>query len=64
VLRPQQREDCQLEVIRLSLEKLADPRQLAVCQPEGAMERLFRDRGQSAESSRLTGRVAPAFYGA
>jgi hypothetical protein len=57
VLRPEQREDGELEVIRLPLEQVADALELPVRQPEGAMKRLFGDRGQNAESSRLTGRV-------
>jgi hypothetical protein len=58
VLGPEEREDRELEVIRLPAEQVADPVKLAVRQPEGAMKRLFRYRRQSNESSRLTGRVA------
>jgi hypothetical protein len=58
VLGPKQREDRELEVIRLPAEQVADPVKLAVCQPKGAMKRLFRYRRQRIESSRLTGRVA------
>jgi hypothetical protein len=61
VLGPQQREDRELEVIRLPAEQAADSLELAVRQPEGAMKRLFRDRRQNVESSRLTGRVAQPF---
>jgi hypothetical protein len=58
VLGPKQREDRELEVIRLPAEQVADPVKLAVRQPKGAMKRLFRYRRQRIESSRLTGRVA------
>jgi hypothetical protein len=58
VLGPEQREDRELEVIRLPAEQVTDPVKLAVRQPKGAMKRLFRYRRQRIESSRLTGRVA------
>jgi hypothetical protein len=58
VLGPEQREDRELEMIRLPAEQVADPVKLAVRQPKGAMKRLFRYRRQKIESSRLTGRVA------
>jgi len=61
VLGPEQREDRELEVIRLPVEEGADSLELAVRQPEGAMKRLFRYRRQKVESSRLTGRVAQPF---
>jgi len=49
MLRPEKREDCQLEVVRLALEQLDDPRQLGVREaqcPVGRklVERLFGDR--------------------
>ena len=62
VLGPQQREDRELEVIRLPAEQVADSVELAVRQPEGAMKRLFRYRRQRTESSRLTGHVVATFY--
>jgi hypothetical protein len=46
VLRPEQREDGELEVVGLALEQLADTVELPVGQTEGAMERLFRDGTQ------------------
>jgi hypothetical protein len=61
MLGPQQREDRELEIVRLPLEEVADPGELAVRQPEGAMKRLFRYRRQVVESSRLTGRVTGTF---
>jgi len=51
VLRPEQREDGELEVVRLALEQLLDTTELPVGQPEGAVERLFGDPRQGFESS-------------
>jgi hypothetical protein len=48
VLRPEQGEDGQLEVVRLPLEQPADPVELAVGEPERAVERLGGDSGQRA----------------
>src|SRR5207344_1318283 len=50
VLRPEQREDGELEVVRLPLEQLTDTVVLAVCKAESTMKRLFRDPRQSKES--------------
>jgi hypothetical protein len=50
VLRPEKREDGELEVVRFALEQLLDTVELPVGQAEGAMERLFRDRGQVLQS--------------
>ena len=55
VLRPEQREDGELEVVRFAAEQLLDTVELPVGQPEGAMERLFRDRRQGFESSVAAG---------
>jgi hypothetical protein len=49
VLRPQQREDRELEVIRLPREQLADTGELTVGQAEGPVERLFEDPRQRIE---------------
>ena len=49
VLRPEQREDGELEVVRLAPEQLADAVELPVGQPERAVERLFGDRRQMAD---------------
>jgi hypothetical protein len=58
MLRPEQREDRELEVIRLALEQLTDPGELGVGKTERTMKRLFfEDPRQEDESSRLTGRV-------
>jgi hypothetical protein len=51
VLGPEQREEGELEVVRLAAEQLVDAAQLPVGQPEGAVERLFRDGRQGPESS-------------
>jgi hypothetical protein len=51
VLRPEEREDRELEVVRLAREQLLDTVELPVGQTEGAMERLFGDPRQGSESS-------------
>ena len=55
VLGPEQREDCELEVVRLALEQLTDSPVLGVGKTESAMERLFGDPRQVLESSREFG---------
>jgi len=55
VLGPEQREDRELEVVRLPLQQLADSRVLAVGEAERAVERLFGDPRQRVESSRVAG---------
>ena len=57
VLRPEQREDGKLEVVRVTFEQFADLLELAVCEPECAVERLFGDPRQIVENSRSGGRV-------
>jgi hypothetical protein len=47
VLRPEERKDRELEVVRLALEQLQDARVLAVRKAELAVEGLFRDRAQT-----------------
>jgi hypothetical protein len=61
VLRPEEGEDGELEVVRLASQQLVDSVELPVGQPEGAMERLFRDGRQRPESSPETGRLPAAF---
>jgi hypothetical protein len=51
VLRPEQREDRELEVVRLPLEQTLDPLELPVRQPERAVQRLFGDLRQTASVS-------------
>ena len=48
VLRPEQREHRQLEVVRVALQQLPDSLELPVGQTERSVERLFRDRSQRA----------------
>ena len=60
VLRPEQREDRQLEVIRVAPEQLADSRVLEIGEAECLVQRLIRDPRQVPESSRLTGQAGPA----
>jgi len=48
VLGPEQREDGELEVVRLTCQELPDPVVLEVREAELAVERLFRDGAQKA----------------
>jgi hypothetical protein len=49
VLRPEQREDRELEVVRVAREQLPDSVELPVGETEGSVERLLlRDRTQEA----------------
>ena len=50
VLRPEEREDGELEVVRPALEQFLDTVELPVGQAEGAVQRLFRDRSQVPQS--------------
>ena len=47
VLGPEEREDGELEAVRVALEQPADTLQLPVGEAEGAVQRLFRDCRQS-----------------
>jgi hypothetical protein len=49
VLRPEQREDRELEVVRLPREQFADSVELAVRETERPVERLFEDPRQRIE---------------
>jgi hypothetical protein len=51
VLRPEQREDGQLEVVRIAAEQSLDSLQLPVGETEGPVERLIGDRAQGVECS-------------
>ena len=55
VLRPEQREDGELEVVGLPLEETDDAIELPVRQAELAMERLFRDGAQEASLASASG---------
>ena len=64
VLRPQQREDRELEVVGLALEQRDDALQLPVGQPQLSMDRcsvqrLFGDSGQVVQCSREAGQRLP-----
>jgi hypothetical protein len=52
VLRPEERKDRQLEVVRLAPEQVDDTLELPVRESEGTVERLFRDRRQVVQCSR------------
>jgi len=51
VLRPEQREDRELEVVRFTLQQLDDARKLPVGETERPVERLFDELRQRSESS-------------
>jgi len=57
VLRPEQREDRELEVVRLPREELADSAALTVGETERPVDRLIEDPRQGSQSRRLGGRV-------
>jgi hypothetical protein len=66
VLRPEEREDSQLEVVRLTLEQLDDARELPVGETEGAVDRkrvqrLIDDLGQVRQCSREARRQSTRF---
>jgi hypothetical protein len=64
VLRPEQREDGELEVVRLAFEQLLDALELFVGQPQRTVERLFRrDLRQGSESTRGGRRPRVTFPG-
>ena len=52
VLRPEQREDRQLEVVGIAAQKLPDSVRLPVGETESAMERLFGDLRQETQCNR------------
>ena len=63
VLRPEQREDRELEMVRLARQQADDAIELPVREAELAMERLFRDRAQKVSlppAPVVTGRRPPA----
>ncbi len=55
VLRPEEREHRELEVVRLTLEQRDDTVELPVREAELTMERLFRDRAQDASLTEASG---------
>jgi hypothetical protein len=48
VLRPEQGEDGELEVVRIAAEQFLDTIELTVCETERTVERLLGDRAQGA----------------
>ena len=56
VLRPQQREDRQLEVVRVAAQELPDSVRLPVGETESAVERLFGDLRQVTQCNRCGSR--------
>jgi hypothetical protein len=57
MLRPEEREDAELEVVRLATEQDPDSFELLVREAERAVKRLFRDRAQRPESNDRRGRL-------
>jgi len=55
VLGPEQREDGELEVVRVAAEQLLDTRELPVGETEGTMKRLFRNLRQERQCSPARG---------
>jgi hypothetical protein len=51
MLGPEQREHRELEMVRLAPEKIPDPLELAVREPERAVQRLFRNLRQGVSVS-------------
>ena len=56
VLRPEEREDRELEIVRIALEQRADSLELSVGETECAMERGFRHAAQGASLAARRGR--------
>jgi len=52
VLGPEEREDRELEVVRLAFEKTPDSLELGVREPERAVQRLFRNLRQEPSVAR------------
>jgi hypothetical protein len=58
VLGPEQREDGELEVVRLARKQVADTVELPVRETERSVKRLFDDPRQGSENRRTDGRVS------
>jgi hypothetical protein len=58
VLRPEQREDAELELVRVAAEQLDDALELRVREPERSVERLLDYLRQVVESSLEGGRCS------
>jgi hypothetical protein len=59
VLRPEQREDRELEVVRFALQQLPDTLRFPVRQTKGSMKRLGGDLRQVIQSNRRRGGISP-----
>ena len=59
MLRPEERKDRQLEVVRLALEQVDDARELSVGQSERAVDGLFGDLRQVIQCRREARRRPP-----
>ena len=57
VLRPEEREDRQLEMVRFTLEQVDDTSELPVREAEGSMHGLFGDLPKIIEASEVSARV-------
>jgi hypothetical protein len=57
MLGPQEREDAQLEVVRVAPEQTPDTVELPVCETERAVERLFRHGAQERVPLYRSGRM-------
>jgi hypothetical protein len=55
MLGPQEREDRELEVVRVALQEFPDSLELPVGESEGPMQWLFRDLSQVIDPSREVG---------
>jgi hypothetical protein len=60
VLRPEEREDRELEVIRIAAQQLDDARELPIGETECPVERLFDELRQREECSRAVRRPCRA----
>jgi hypothetical protein len=58
VLRPEEREDRELEMVRVSAEQLPDTLRLPVGETEGAVERLGGDLRQVIQCNRALGGIS------
>jgi hypothetical protein len=58
VLRPEQGEDGELEMVRVAAEEISDTTRFPVGQTECAVERLGGDLGQVIQSSRARGGIS------
>jgi hypothetical protein len=60
VLRPQQGEDRQLEMVRVAPEQLPDTARFPVCETKGAVKGLGGDLRQVIQCNRVCGGLPPS----